>query len=180
MLSEALDLGKINATDIFDTLYQIFYRDFVANRTYLAGKIYINPRSHRKEDGKEQDFWHLTTRENSEKEWVNGKLVWRKGERYLDFPRASRLEWVKQILINHEHESLKCFYHRETNAKRNIRFYLWAYQHDFVVILQKLGRTDAYLVTSFYITHDGKRHDFQARYEKYINNDSGLAGCEWF
>ncbi len=72
------------------------------------------------------------------------------------------------------------FYHRENNKKRNIRLYLWAYEEDFVVILQKLGRSDAFLVTSFYINHSGKRRDYEKRYQNYINGNNELEGVEWF
>ncbi|MBE0509008.1 MAG: RlfB protein [Marinospirillum sp.] len=180
MLSEPLDLSRIEATAIIDLLYGIFHRDFVAEKTYLADRIYINPRSHRKDDGKEQDFWHLTTREQKEEVWENGRRTFRVIGRYPDFDRASRLEWVKQILTNHTHDSIKLFYHQETNKKRDIRLYLWAYDADFVVILQKLGRSDTFLVTSFYVSHDGKRRDFEKRFQNYCRGDAVLAGCEWF
>lgn len=180
MLGDPLDLSKIDATLIIDELYKIFHRDFVANSTYLAEKIYIDPRSHRKEEGKELDFWHLTTKEEKEKVWENRKPVWRVTGRYPDFGRASRLEWVKQILTRHTDPAVKMFYHRETNQKRNIRLYLWAYEADFVVILQKLGRTSSFLVTSFYITHEGKRKEYERRYNDYCNGAAGLGECKWF
>jgi len=180
MLSEPINLNKIPATEIIDYLYSIFHRDFVANKTYLANAIYINPRSHLKDEGKELDFWHLTSREEKETVWENKRKIIKVIGRYPDFDRASRLEWVKQILTSHNHQSIKLFYHRETNKKRNIRLYLWAYEHDFVVILQKLGRSDSFLVTSFYIDYDGKKRNYQARYLNYINGDNDLKNCEWF
>ncbi|EOW9119324.1 RlfB protein [Vibrio cholerae] len=180
MLSTPLDLSKLDATKIIDCLYGIFHRDFVASRTYLANSIYIDPRSHRKDEGKELDFWHLTTRDEKDQVWENGKRVWKVIGRFPDFDRACRLEWVKQMLINHDHESVKLFYHRESNQKRDIRLYLWAHEEDFVVILQKLGRSNTFLVTSFYITHDGKRSDFEKRYNNYCRGDDELKGCEWF
>jgi len=180
MLSEPLDLGKIEASQIIDELYRIFHRDFIVNKTYLAEAIYIDPRSHRKDEGKELDFWHLTTREEKEKVWVNNRPVWQLIGRYPDFDRAKRLEWVKQILTNHTHPSIRSFYHQESNGKRDIRLYLWAYDEDFVVILQKLGKSAAFLVTSFYVTHDGKRKDFERRYNSYCNGSAKLGSYEWF
>ncbi|MCH8493000.1 MAG: hypothetical protein LAT53_07205 [Idiomarina sp.] len=180
MLSEPIDLSKIDATKIIDVLYGFFHRDFVAERTYLANNIYINPRSHRKDEGKELDFWHLTTREDKEQVWENGQRVTRSNGRYPDYDRGSRIEWVKLILTNHAHESIKLFYHRETNRKRSIRLYLWASDEDFVVILQKLGRADSFLVTSFFVDHDGKRKDFEERFQNYLGGDPDLQDCEWF
>ena len=44
MLSEPLQLGKVDATKIIDFLYAFFHRDFVANKAYLNKSIYIDPR----------------------------------------------------------------------------------------------------------------------------------------
>lgn len=79
------------------------------------------------------------------------------------------------------YQAIKCFYHKESTGNKNIRLYLWAFNQDFVVILEKLGKSQAFLVTSFYITHAGKRADYQKRYETYQNkSDDRLVGCEWF
>jgi hypothetical protein len=181
MLSEPLQLGKVDAGQLFDFLYAFFHRDFVANKTYLNQSIYINPRSDRLEGGKEQVFWHLTTRENKRQVREGNRWVWISEGRFPDYARSERIEWVKQILENHGHPSIKLFYHQESNPKRDIRLYLWAYQHDFVVILQKLGRSSAFLVTSFYVDDQGKRKDYERRYCRYTNRESeALNGCEWF
>jgi len=64
---------------------------------------------------------------------------------------------------------------------RDVRLYLWAYQDDFVVILQKIGRNGAFLVTSFYIDQAHKRQDYHKRHRDYVSHaDEGLVGCEWF
>lgn len=181
MLSSPLSLGTVNTSKLFDFLYSFFHRDFVANKTYLNGSIYIDPRSNRLEDGKELDFWHLTTRENKRQVREGNRWVWISEGRFPDYARSARIEWVKHILINHEHPSIKLFYHQESDQKRNIRLYLWAYQDDFVVILQKLGRSYSFLVTSFYLDHEGKRKDFEQRYKRYKNKEcEELKDCEWF
>ncbi len=95
-----------------------------------------------------------------------------KRKRNTDYARSERIEWVKQILENHDHASIKLFYHQESNSKRDIRLYLWAYQHDFVVILQKLGRGCSFLVTSFYLDDGGKRRDYERRFCRYKNKEN--------
>lgn len=180
MLSEPLRLNDIGASDLFDFLYEFFHRDFVSNQTYLADSIYINPRSHQKEDGKERDFWHIVTK-NQSVQVRNGRQVCYEKQRLPDYRRAERIEWVKQILVNHSDPAVKLFYHRESNPKRNVRLYLWAHEDDFVVILQKLGRSDSFLVTSFYIDYARKRQEFQDKFERYVSgNSEELTGCEWF
>lgn len=180
MLNAPLNLSQIEATNIIEYLYAIFHRDFVAQKTILANQIYIDPQSHKKDQGKECDFWHLTTRVQKERIWVGNKYVWQEGERYTDFRRAERLEWVKQILINHSHQNIKLFYHRENNAKRDIRLYLWAYESDFVVILQKLGRSSSFMVTSFFVDDEHKKTVYDNRYHTYTNGSNELRNCEWF
>jgi len=155
-----------DSKDRTEFLYQIFHNDFVRNRCYMADRIYIDPKSHEKKDGKEEIFWHIVTRKN-------------RGRRELDPPRAMRIKWVKSIILNHNHSEIKLFYYLEDNGK--IRLYLWAYNYDFVVILQKLGNGSSYLVTSFYIDNQKKRDKFQKKFEDYTNKiDIRLDNCEWF
>lgn len=182
MLTEPLPLNRIDAGQIFDYLYGFFHRDFIACKTHLASKILIDPQSDRKEDGKECSFWHLTTREQSRQ--IKNKVTGRYEnfrERLPDFSRSKRIEWVKKIIENHDHEDILCFYHQESTGKKPIRFYMWADKDSFVVILQKLGNSRSFLVTSFYIDHDDKHKDYQHRYERYKSGQAQeLLGCEWF
>ncbi len=180
MLKSPLPLNRIDATQLFEYLYSFFRRDFVDNKTYLNQSIYIDPRSHRLDEGKELDFWHLITR-NEKLTVKEGNRYVQKTERYPDFRRAERIEWVKLIIDNYTDPAIKLFYHQETNQKRDIRLYLWAYENDFVVILQKLGKSSSFLVTSFHIDHDGKKLDYERRYQLYESKQQAeLRGCEWF
>jgi len=180
MLPQIIALGSIEAGQLFDYLYECFSRDFIRTSTYLNGTIWINPRSDRKEDGKESTFWHLTSREQERRVKRGNQWVIEK-ERLPDYRRMERIEWVRQIIVNHSNPAIKLFYHKETNKKQDIRLYLWAHAHDFVVILQKLGRSSSFLVTSFYIDHQGKRKDYERRHTAYLNKSlPELAGCEWF
>lgn len=180
MLSAPLNLEKVDAGHLFDYLYSFFHRDFVVNTTLLNGQIHIDPCSNSMDEGKENSFWHLTTREY-ERQVKEGNKYVTKTERFLDYGRAARIEWVRKIITNHTNSSICCFYHQESNKKRDIRLYLWAHADDFVVILQKLGRSSALLVTSFYIDRRGKRDDYTKRHQRYISGQAReLKGCEWF
>lgn len=181
MFSSTIKLDDLEISTLFEVLYEDYFCvDFIDNKTYLNSTIYINPQTYKKEDGKEKSFWHLTSREQYYQVKEGNRTVPRK-ERLPDFARAERLEWVKLIIENHADPQIKLFYHKETTDKKPIRLYLWLYQKDFVVILQKLGANDSFLVTSFYITYDGKRDEYQERFEKYVNKEDGdLVGCEWF
>lgn len=168
MLKPILDLGRVEASTLIEYLYDIFGRDFIHRKTMLGGSLWIDPRSDRKDDGKEQAFWHLVTR---------GKP----GDRFPDFRRAERLEWVRQIIELPQHDSIRMFYHRESNPKQDIRLYLWAEEHDFVVIVQRLGKTKAFLVTSFYVDQRGTRDSYRRRLKHYESGeDASLSNEAWF
>lgn len=179
MLTAPLKLPS-DPTILFDFLYQIFHRDFVASITYLNTSIAIDPQSDYKENDKETSFWHLTSR--------NQKVMMKQGQRYVpvvdrlpDYRRSERLEWVRQIISNHADPSIKMFYHRKRDGKKPLRLYLWADQDDFVVILQKLGKSSSFLVTSFYIDYPKKRTEFENLYKVYrAKQEPSLHKCEWF
>lgn len=167
MFSETIDFENCREEcKKIDYLYEIFKRDFIYEKVYLNGTIYIDPKIHDKHDGKENIFWHIITRKE-------------RGQRQFDPFRAYRIKWIKPMIVNCFDAKIKNFYYYENSSK--IRFYLWAYEHDFVVILQKLGNTSSYLVTSFFIDNQRKRDIFQRKFENYKNGiDNRLRGCEWF
>lgn len=180
MLSAPLNLTGHTEPDVFNVLYPYFYRDFVAAPTYLNGSIFVDPAAHGHRDGKEEIFWHITTREQSRKVKQGGRMQ-TITQRLFDPDRSARIEWVKQIIDHHRHPDVRLFYRKESKGKKPIRMYLWAHQYDFVVIVQKLGRSDAYLVTSFYITETYKRNSYQTWYNDYVSgNRPELLKCEWF
>lgn len=167
MFNEIIDFNSCcEDSEKINFLYEIFKSDFVDNSIYLNGTIYIDPKTHDKSDEKENIFWHIITRKD-------------RGRRNFDAPRACRIKWIKPIIINYVSEKIKLFYYYEDTGK--IRLYLWAYDNDFVVILQKLGSSSSYLVTSFYIDNRKKKEKFQKKYEDYTNKiDTRLNNCEWF
>lgn len=178
VFSEIIDLDDIEITELFDVLYDYFCEDFIDNKTYLNANIYINPKSNQKDDGKELVFWHLTTRETKIQKKVGNRWVVEK-ERLPDYRRSERLAWIKKIIENHSHKKIKLFYYKENTNQ--IRLYLWAFDEDFIVILEKLGKSSSYLVTSFYVDKNYNRATYHKRYDDYINKkDKNLENCEWF
>jgi len=167
MLGEKIDFDSCcEENEIIEFLYKVFQNDFIHNRCYLADKIYIDPKSDKLQNGKEEIFWHVITRKD-------------RRTRKLDKHRASRLKWIKPIILRHAHEKIKTFYYFEDTGK--IRLYLWAFEVDFVVIMQKLGSVSSYLVTSFYIDNQKKRDVFEKKFTNYVKKkDVKLKDCEWF
>jgi len=180
MLPPVLDLSAHAEPDVFDVLYPYFRRDFVERDTKINNSIYVDPKSQGVRNGKENVFWHITTREQKRKVVRNKQLVEIK-TRPFDPDRACRIEWIRPMLQNHEHAEIKLFYRKETKGKKPIRLYIWAHQQDFVVIVQRLGQSTSYLVTSFYITENYKRASYQKWYDNYCKGiDLALQNCEWF
>jgi len=163
-----INLDGKDEDKIIELLYDIFKSDFIDNRTYLAKDIYIDPKEKEKSKNKENIFWHIITRVHQKSK-----------KRELDQQRAKRIKWIKSIILNHADSQIKLFYNYEKNNK--IRLYLWAYDVDFIVIIQKLGKKSSYLVTSFYIDKHYNRNIYQKRYKNYMNKkDENLLNCEWF
>ena len=168
MFSNLIDFENKAEDEIIEFLYKIFKNDFIDNHTFLANKVYIDPK---KDDiersiNKPKIYWHIVSRKN-------------RGRRFLDRNRASRLHWIKLIILNYQNNSIKLFYYYEDNGY--IRLYLWLHQENFAVILQKIGRDSSYVVTSFYIDNQRKRDIFEKKYQSYWNNiDNRLNNCEWF
>ncbi len=167
MFSEIIKFDNDSKEDEkINFLYKIFKNDFVDNNVYLNNTIHIDPRSSEKKENKEKIFWHIITKKY-------------KGKRCFDCQRACRIKWVKQIILNFRDPKIKSFYYFEYTKK--IRLYLWAYEYNFVVILQKLGSCNSYLVTSFYIDNENKIEKLEKKYKGYNNKiDVKLNKCEWF
>lgn len=180
MLPPVLDLSAHSEPDVFDVLYPYFCRDFIDQDTKIDGTIYVDPKCQGVSNGKENIFWHITTREQKKKVVRDKRLVEIK-TRPFDPDRACRIRWIRPMLQNHGHVDIKLFYRKETRGKKPIRLYFWAHRHDFVVIVQKLGKSTSYLVTSFYITENYKRASYQKWYDNYRKGtDPALKGGEWF
>lgn len=181
MFGQLIDLDGFSCDDeVFDYLYCFFDEDFVKQRTMLAGSIYLDPKGQGMRNGREEVFWHITTRDRTIRVREGNRYV-NRSTRPLDPDRASRLDWIRPIVMNHCHADIKLFYRKETKGKKPVRLYLWAYDHDFVVIVQKLGASDAFLVTSFYITEPYKRTSYEKWYNEYREGAKPeLSGCEWF
>lgn len=180
MFSDPLDLSGKSDVEAFDFLYPLFCNHFVVRKVYLNGNIYVDPKGQGMRDGREEVFWHITTREQKKRVKKAGRYI-DLVTRPLDLGRASRIHWVRPILEQYTHREIRLFYRKETKGKKPIRLYLWAHTRDFVVIVQKLGRSTSFLVTSFYITEHYKRDSYEKWFEQYRRaNRPELKGCEWF
>ncbi len=151
--------------EMVELAYQQFKQDFLDTPLYLANSLYIDPlQPPGRPNQKEQIFWHLIIRENKEH------------RRVFDPKRACRIGWIRQIILDYEKPHVKLFYYQD----KKIRLYLWLYDFDFVVILQKSHKIEtAFIVTGFYIDENDNKKTYGDRYKAY-NNDLKLKSCAWF
>jgi len=180
LLTKVINLKGKTEVEAFEVLYVIFCRDFVEQKTYLNNSLYVDPSRDGMRNGKEGVFWHVTTREKR-KRVKRGNVYRDDVSRVLDPDRAVRIGWIRPMLENIAHDDIHLFYRKETKGKKPVRLYLWAYRHDFVVIVQKLGQSSSFLVTSFYITERYKKESYDKWLRDYLDKkDKNLNGCEWF
>ena len=87
MFSSVINLEDKNDNEIIELLYEIFKNDFIDNRTYLAEKIYIDPKKREKHNNKENIFWHIITRVHQKSK-----------KREFDKERAIRIKWFLRTI----------------------------------------------------------------------------------
>lgn len=149
------DLDEVSPTAAqLTTMHEIYRDDFFHDYVEVDGKeITVK---HQKSwlkgfEGYPETFVHLLTRET-----VKGK------PRVFDKPRANRIHWVKQILLQKDNPKIKYF---EKVDLGYLKKHYWFEEKDFVVILKPVSDTLT-IVTAFYV-EKLKKDDFEWDYEKY-------------
>ena len=86
--------------EIIERLYALFRKDFIENRAkHLGRNVSFNGVINEFSQGKVEGFWHVITREDSNK--IN---------RLIDYRRAERLPWSKLLMENPYHKGIKFFF----------------------------------------------------------------------
>ncbi len=167
------DTADVNpwTEDTYDMLYLIFcatIRD--RNLRFQGDGVWTFPEM---EDGKEKVFWHLTTRKQSKQFVPRRKQKFYRDqqqdddkERLPDPSRCERLPWVHAFIENSCEPELLFWDYEEGDG--DIKTYIWFRDEDFVVILKKYDNGSYRLVTSFYVTSEYKRQDFERKYNNRI------------
>ncbi|RQV98368.1 hypothetical protein EH221_02030 [bacterium] len=153
--------------DTFDRLYEIFCRDIRNGRlNYLGNPVNIfNETS----DGKENIFWHLTTRTDHttvvprRKQKFFGNRVDASPQRLPDLRRCERFNWIKAIIEHAVEPEVTNWDHLEADGTE--KTYLWMKKQNFVVIMKKFPNHNRRLVTSFYVDSQYTINKFEKKYE---------------
>lgn len=155
--------------DTYDMLYHIFCEDIRdSNLHYMEGEIWTFPD---KKDGKEEIFWHLTTRNvkpikipRRKKKFYPENHEYINEERLPDLRRCERLPWVKALIENASSTEVLAWDYEEGNS--DTKTYIWLKEFDFVVIMKKYRNGKRRLITSFYV--DKAKSDFERKYASRI------------
>ena len=153
----------------YEMLYQVFCRDIKNSAlTYNGHRIWFFPDN---SDGKEEIFWHLTSREKKPKRIPRREQRhYRSGqthdpetvERYPDMRRCERLNWVNPLTENPMEPEVLTWDYEEGNG--TVKTYIWIKSHDFVVIMKKYLDGTRRLVTSFFVDSKYTKQDFERKY----------------
>jgi len=156
----------------YERLYEYFKDDFITNETHLNSQYKIDIDTLSTRNRKPKIFWHVISREEEVR--VRRGRTWQtKKIRKFDKNRAKRIRWIKHLILNFDDTAnniFAFFYTETTGANRGkLRFYIWAKDHDYVVILEKLNASSSFLVTAFFIDEHHKKSVYQTRYENSGN-----------
>lgn len=149
-------------------LYEYFKDDFISNETYLNSQYKIDIDTQSTRNSKPRIFWHVISREESIRV-RRGKIFQEKKIRKFDKNRAKRIRWIKHLILNFNDtaNNIFTFFYTETKGSNRgkLRLYIWAKEHDYIVIIEKLNSKSSFLVTAFFIDDNYKESNYQTRYE---------------
>lgn len=137
-------------------LYQVFYHDFIANKTKIKSKN-INIRKNPIMFGKEQAFFHITSKGFQYDSDPNDRIP--------DLKRCERIRWIKYLIeyYNAHGECDEQLRYWEEDYNGNSRIHLLCEIEKFLVVIEE--RNDYCLfITSYYIEHE---HQLQKKLKKY-------------
>jgi hypothetical protein len=128
-------------------LYEEFLAAIVAPPLLFLGKRVLYD-GRKIDSDKEECFWHLITKEDAN------------GERPVDFERAKRLIWFRPILEHHTEPDVHCWRYQEGSGRW--RVYLWAHQHDYVIVLEEKGAVYR-IVTAYVVEREKVRQSLRKK-----------------
>jgi hypothetical protein len=143
--------------DIEETLFSIFYHDFIERICFYESLVMIIDRSIDPRSGLERTYWKLISKRNSRDMW----------DRYQDFDRARRLPWCRPVIEYHSDKlNLLEWDYLENNDK--VRTYIWLKNLDYIVIIEKKKEKFAILISAHYIDGEGSRNKYQTKFDHRI------------
>ncbi|MFC0992100.1 hypothetical protein ACFGWD_09870 [Pasteurella multocida] len=145
-----------NWENFFQTIYQIFERDF-ENAKPRFGKYQVNLKRHPTYNGKSATFWHMISEGKDET------------ERTPDIRRCERIAWIKPMLENFcetkaENSSLILWWVEKRGNEA--RYHLVLPDFSYLVVVAK-RRNFVLPWTAFYVEYEHQRRKYKKKYEMF-------------
>jgi hypothetical protein len=139
--------------DSYEAAIHVVYLDIFRNPpVYYNGKQILPIVFPKQYKGRHWTFSHMTS---------TGKV---EDDREFDLRRCERLTWVKKILMNLDHPSIKKW--RQIRRSKS-RIAIWHETQDFLIILEE--RTDTFKLITIFLTQAQKyKNQFNKEYQEYI------------
>lgn len=160
--------------DTYNNLYEVFcsqIRDVVLS--YRGSVVWFY-----KDfivDGKEDLFWHLTSRKprfkdisvpRRKRKFAKQGVLREQTERLPDLRRSERLCWVNPLISHWYDPEVLNWDYCEDDGSTNT--YLWLKELNFVVIMEKRRNRSRLLITSYYVDSDWTIKDFERKYRERV------------
>ncbi len=165
-LPEMFDIDWNNYQSKLNELYQIYLDDIYKKLHFLEEPVFC--REDPLFDGKHECFWHLMTQDYEKRKENSG--------RFPDMQRCKRIKWIKFFIENYNNSAIKFWKKVQTKKKgrksyKEIRYYIWSEEHNFVVILGKQNRPIGHQLITSYCTNQEKT---KIKFIKEYNDFTGL------
>lgn len=136
-----------------EAIYHQFQADFAGDRGHFRGKR-IGLKRLPMSGGREATFWHFISEGNVE------------ADRTPDLRRCERIAWIRVILSNPDHRSIKTW---SEAGDRSTRILLWYELAEFLVVLDDRGE---FILpwTAYCVERDHQKCKLQARWEAATRN----------
>lgn len=137
----------------YDNLYAVFCDTIRGGKLKHLGEVVWHfPNL---EDGKEEIFWHLTSREDKNT-----------NERLPDLRRSECLPWVNPLLGACPHSDVLHWDYAE--GDKTIHSYVWLQESDFVIVMKKYPDGRRRLITSYCVDQNHARRKLLKKYTERI------------
>ena len=147
------EMATVNpwTNETFDILYKVFEKDFKESKPLYQGKVVWFFQD--MEDGREQIFWHMTSRKDDVT-----------GERLPDLRRSERLPWARPMIDNANQPEILAWDYEE--GDKAIKTYVWLPDFDFLVLMKRYPDGRRRLITSYYVDQPHTRRNLKKKYAR--------------
>jgi hypothetical protein len=141
--------------ELYDRLYsEVFCHDFKSKPIFYRGHaVWFFPEKSR---DRELAFVHLTSRRNPAT-----------GEREIDPMRSARLPWARPLIEHSTAPEVLAWDFEEDDG--SINTYVWLREHDYAIIMRKLGDDSRRLITAYWIEFEHERRKLRRKYERRLS-----------